>query len=374
VEVIDAYTVKINLNVWDSTASGNLTQNIGFMVSPTACQKNGIEWCGNNPVGTGPFEFVSWQKDAKTVYKKHSGYWQKDKPYLDRIEFLPIVDPLTRQMSFRAGELDVALMLDAKDIPNLKKDGYIVIPAMMGAGANSLVPSSANQQSPWSKLKVRQAAQYAIDNKAIVQGVIYGQAEPTNQYAYKGHWAYNNSVKGYPYNPTKAKQLLAEAGYPNGFKTTIYFGVGRDPDVYTAVQNYLKQVGIDAQVEPAEYGKLQQLYWGGTWDGLLIASGSPVPDTLVPLLRFFASGKQYVSMEIPEDFRKAIQSAVSAPDFKTKQKWIQDVMSLMIDKYCLQLMLYVRQDFAAFSKKIHDTGFHATADATAWTPENAWKE
>ena len=82
-------------------------------------------------------------------------------------------------------------------------------------------PDSANPNSPFAKLKVRQATQHAIDTKAIAQTIFNGEAEPANQWIYKGHWAYNPALKGYPYNPAKAKQLLKEAGYPNGFKTKL---------------------------------------------------------------------------------------------------------------------------------------------------------
>jgi peptide/nickel transport system substrate-binding protein len=83
IDVIDDYTVRIHLSDWDSTLTGNLAQPLGMMISPTAYKKNGQEWCAKNPVGTGPFQFVSWEKDVRTISKKFDGYWQKGKPYLD---------------------------------------------------------------------------------------------------------------------------------------------------------------------------------------------------------------------------------------------------------------------------------------------------
>ena len=92
-------------------------------------------------------------------------------------------------------------------------EAFVVTRHKAGSGARGGVFDSANPKSPFANLKVRQAAQYAIDGAAIVKGIFYGEAEPANQFAYKGHWGYNPSVVGYPYNPTKAKQLLAEAGF-----------------------------------------------------------------------------------------------------------------------------------------------------------------
>ena len=92
------------------------------------------------------------------------------------------------------------------------------------------VPDSANPKSPFADLRVRQAAQYAIDTEAIAKTIFYGEVEPANQWIYKGHWGYNPSVVGYPYNPAKAKQLLAEAGYPNGFKTKLLYRTSPESD------------------------------------------------------------------------------------------------------------------------------------------------
>ena len=82
---------------------------MGMIISPTACKKNGEEWAAKNPVGTGPFQFVSWEKDVRTSYKKFPGYWQKGKPYLDSIEYIPVQDVQTRELSLRRGELDLAV-------------------------------------------------------------------------------------------------------------------------------------------------------------------------------------------------------------------------------------------------------------------------
>jgi ABC-type transport system substrate-binding protein len=160
---------------------------------------------------------------------------------------------MTREMSFRKGESDLMLTQAAKGIAGLEKDGFTVARRMPGSGGWAELPDSANPKSPWADLRVRQAASYAIDKEAIVKALFYGEAEPAYQYGYKGHWAYNPSVIGYPYNPAKAKQLLAEAGYPNGFKTKVMFITNPDNDqVNTAIQGYFKAVGIDLELDPAQ--------------------------------------------------------------------------------------------------------------------------
>ena len=170
-----------------------------------------------------PFSLSSWEKDVRTTYKKFPGYWQKGKPYLDAIEWIPIYDTLTRLLSLKKGEIDLALSLDPKDVGALEKEGFVVARRKVGAGIMSLVPDSANPSSPWANLKVRQAAQYALDTEALVKTIYHGESEAVNQEIYKGHWGYNPSIVGYPYNPARARQLLAEAGYPGGFKTKLSY-------------------------------------------------------------------------------------------------------------------------------------------------------
>ncbi len=376
VAVIDPYTVKISLSEWDSTVISNFTQLPGLMISPASCKKNGPQGCANTPVGTGPFQFVSWDKDKQTVYKKFTGYWQKGKPYLDGIEWISVAEPVTREMVFRKGDADLLLTVAPKDVGTLERDGYKVSRNRL-LGAMSMVPDSANTQSPFADVRVRRAAQYAIDASAIVKSVYFGEAEAASQWAYKGHWAYNKSVQGFPYNPAKAKQLLKEAGYPNGFKTKITYRTNPVQDqVFVAVQGYLKAVGIDAELEPIQIARYDQVaFQGGKWDGLIMNAVLSNPDVVALLAQSYAGkGKQYAQMAAPADYVNAIDNAINAPDFKTKQKWTQEVMKLMIDKYSLQITLLNRSDFAVGAKNVHDHGFSSTPDNSFWTPEKVWME
>jgi peptide/nickel transport system substrate-binding protein len=352
-----------------------MTQGLGMMISPTAYRKNGEEWCVNHPVGTGPFKFVNWQKDSQITFEKFDGYWQKGKPYMDRIEFTTILDSFTRELSLRKGELDLIWTLAAKDLATLEKDGYIVVRRSGGSGARSLVPDSINPKSPFADVRVRRAAAHAIDTGALVKTIYSGENLATNQQIFKGHWAYNSSVAGYPYNPVQAKRLLSEAGYPNGFKTKLLYGTSVENDqVFTAVQSYLKAVGIDVELDAAASGRYIQTAWqGGKWEGLIMAQPSGNPDTVVHLVTFYAgNGKAYSQMLVPSDYGEAIQKAIAAPDFKTKQKWVQQAMKLMIDKYCLTLPLFSVSDFAVSKPYVHNHGFLETPNVGAWRPEDAW--
>jgi peptide/nickel transport system substrate-binding protein len=372
IDLLDEYTLRLNLVEWDSTAANNLAGTLGMTISPAACKKNSVDWAATHPVGTGPFEFVSWEKDTRTVFKKFAGYWQKGKPYLDGVEWTNIVDPLTREMALKKGELDVALILDSQNVKKLESEGFINTRIGLG-GASTLVPNSANPNSPWSKLKVRQAAQYAINAEEIVKTVFAGEAQPAKQWIYKGHWGYNPAVVGYPYNPTKAKQLLKEAGYPDGFKTKIMYQKGLYDLGVAAVQGYLKAVGIDAEIDATQPGRWNQSAMGGTWEGLIFGSASGEPDVL-SLLAVRMSGLQnwYKVTDFPPDYQKAIKFAIAAPDFKAKQKREWDVQKLLVDKHCIALMLWCIMQPVTEQSYVKNSGFFKVAHNGLWTPEDAW--
>jgi peptide/nickel transport system substrate-binding protein len=374
VDVVNDSTVRINLIAWDSTFISNLAQPTGLMISPAAFKKNGADWCSNNPIGTGPFQIVSRQQGVRTSFKKFDGYWQKGKPYLDKIEFTFIQDPLTREMSLKKGDLDLMVTYAAKNLKTLEKEGLVVKRRRQPAGARCLVFDSANPKSPFADVRVRQAAQYAVDINAINMAIFYGEHEPTYQQVYKGNWAYNPSVVGYPYNPAKAKQLLAAAGYPHGFKTKItYYTTPENDQLYSAIQNYLKVVGIDAELDPSQIGRWNQLASGGKWEGMLVGLNANI-DVLAMINQMYTGTGKFTQMLTPPDYLKTIKSAIEAKDFKSKQKYTQEVARLMTDKYSLFLTLYVASEFGAQQPYLHDHGFLGSANTALWTPENAWRD
>jgi len=378
VDVVDNYTVRINLTDWDSTAIIALSETAGLIISPAAFNKNGEAWASNNPVGTGPFQFVSWVKDTKVVYKKFPGYWDKGKPYLDGVEWNIITDANTREISFRTGEQDLLSWPELQNLDKLRKDGFIVDRHIGPPFGLALIPSSADRDSPWSKIKVRQAAQYAIDTVAINNTILYGVQNPSNQLPNKGSWGWNPDIVGYPYNPDKAKKLLAEAGYPNGFKTKII--ARKDPIndlIFTAVQGYLKAVGIDAEQEQITSPAYDRLATSSAWDGLLqSALGSSSDITLDLVKRYIGppEGAWFKSMLIPDDYRKAVLDAVRATDFGTKKKSVRRAMKLFTDKYCLTLNIYSQNFYWVERVPVHNYGINETTNQMQWTPESTWFE
>ncbi|HUJ68346.1 MAG TPA: ABC transporter substrate-binding protein, partial [Syntrophorhabdales bacterium] len=209
-EVLDDYTVRINV---DRYQNNYLNLLVLGMVSPTTFEKKGEEWAKWNPVGTGPFKFVSYERGSKLAFTKWDGYWEKGRPYLDGIEYLFIRDPMTQQAAMRttgSDRVDVLCVTSGEQAAMMKAQGFEVL--SMPVGPVSLIPDSNNQDSPLSKKKVREAVSYAIDRNAIVKARGFGFWGPANQIPSPGQLGYVKNLPVGQYDPKKARQLLSEAG------------------------------------------------------------------------------------------------------------------------------------------------------------------
>jgi peptide/nickel transport system substrate-binding protein len=390
IDVVDNHTVRINLSKWDATLLTQLaTSSAGLMISPTAFQNSAsndtdrANWCITHPIGTGPFKFVSWQRDVEQVYTKFDGYWQAGKPYLDEVDWIIIADPTTELAAFKAGETDVILEVDAKDAKDLAQTGLYIVSSGGGQALYSLVSDSANSSSPFSDIRVRRAVEYAIDKETICSTLGQGAWAPIYQAAPPGNWAENTAVTGYHYDPTKAEELLAEIGYSvdNPLKTTLYSLATPTyfADQATAIQGYLQAVGIDAEIQLLDQGGFFNVFFTPGWqDGLVLAPTGLRPDTLGMLNWIFGTTDQPSSilapLARPADVQDLIAKAMATTDFATEQDYVQQIQELIVDKYCSLSWLFQINISMAKSKKVHDDGLLMFPSETSWRPENAWIE
>lgn len=172
IDVIDPYTVKLTLSQWQTSFLSNFAWAPGRMISPTAIKTHDDQWLLTHPVGTGPFQFVSFVTNSKLTYKKFDGYWQKGKPYLDGIEISMLTDYTVALMSFKSGEADISGAVLPAQVDDLKTAGYTV--SFSPAAAQGLAGDSANPDSPFAKLQVRQALGHAIDMDALNKMIGFG--------------------------------------------------------------------------------------------------------------------------------------------------------------------------------------------------------
>jgi ABC-type transport system substrate-binding protein len=377
IDVVDDYTIRLNLSKYDSSILVTLAGPVGLMISQAAFEKNGgAAWSEKNPVGTGPFKLVGWQRDVKQTYARFDGYWKKGKPYLDGVEWIIIADPLVRLASFKAGESHIVQNVEPKDAKQLQAEGKYQI-ATLASALYALAPDGANPNSVFAKLPVRQAVEYAIDKQALCDTLGYGYWKPLYQAAAPGSWAENPKIVGNKYNPAKAKQLLADAGYPSGFKTTIY--TPNTPqiivDMLTAVQGYLKAVGIDAKLEAMEQVRYGDVYAGKGWsDGLAMAPMGLSPNEIGLLNRLFLPGSVLLPNALrPPAFQQKLIEVGGAADNDTKQKLTWELQKIGAEDNAMMIWLHTSVGMTASQSKVHDHGFSKTI-GVPWTPTEAWME
>jgi peptide/nickel transport system substrate-binding protein len=250
----DASTVVFTLKEPYAPFLSNLAYPTGLIVSPAAVKKYGKDF-GRHPSGTGPFRFAEWESNAKVVITRNDGYWGS-KAKLDAVVFRPITDANTRVAEMLAGGLDLMVEVPPDNVSQFMKDPGFKVEEQAGPHVWFLILNA--KEGPMADKRVRQAVNYAIDKKSLVENVLQGTAEvaagPTPP-AFA--WAYNKSLKPYPYDPQKAKELIDAAG-ANGANITFYVTQGGsgmlDPvPMGTAIQADLAKVGLNVKIETYEW-------------------------------------------------------------------------------------------------------------------------
>ena len=309
VDVIDDYTIRVNIKGYKNTVLTGLGGGSTLIISPTAVEKNGMEWANWHPVGTGPFIFEEFERDARLLYKKNPNYWDKGKPYLDGIEYTVIADDMVQKMAFQRGDIHI-LASRGVMAKELKGAGYKYLAE--AGGTFVLIPDSKNADSPFADKRVRLAVSYALDREALAAALGHGFAKPAYS-LYPGHEA--TALKNFDkqeYNPEKAKKLLADAGYPNGFKTQIHTFIRIVPkDFITAIANMLKEVGIEAEGDFPEAGRYTEYRFKG-WKNSLMGHGLAPFDNMNTGFSFYFGGIQFPSLKKPDEWNTVYNEALGS--------------------------------------------------------------
>ena len=263
VEVVDDYTVRIITKEPNPLLPLQLGF-VGFIVSAAYLEGKEEGFLNTYPMGTGPYKFVEWIKNERITLEAFKDYWGGE-PKIKKLIFKPIPETSSRVASLQTGEVDVALGIPPFMVDQLKGDPKIQVKEMLTDRvifiSFDLVDKSKEVNPEITKIlsqkKVRQAMNYAVDKEALIKTLFMGRAKPIGSPITGFDFGYDDSVKAYPYNPEKAKALLQEAGYPNGFEVTIHTPVGKylqDKEVAEAVAGMLGKVGIRANIRTHEWG------------------------------------------------------------------------------------------------------------------------
>jgi peptide/nickel transport system substrate-binding protein len=284
-EKIDDYTVKLILKRPNASIMTSLAMFTVNIVSPTNAEKY-KEDAFKNPCGTGPFKFVEWVKDDHITLEANENYW-RERAKLDKLIFKVIPDPSARLMALEVGEVqgieypnpaDLDRIKANKDLKLLTEPGMNIGYMAMNEGygyidanengvrdiADEPLVKTPGYFEPLTKKEVRQAINMAIDKKSIVDNLYMGTASIAKNGMPPFMLGYNDDIVDYPYDPARAKQLLAEAGYPDGFEVTLYvMPVSRPymfdpPKIGEAIQSYLAAVGITVKFYQVDWGTYLQ--------------------------------------------------------------------------------------------------------------------
>ncbi len=282
-----------------------------------------------HPIGTGPFMFKEWIRDDRLSCIRFPNYWQQGKPYLDEIEFKVVIDATVQLQGLLVGEFDIIQSLDMHNVPKIEENSETKLYTYSTALA--LVVAMNHQRPPFDNLLVRKAICHAIDRQALLDiaypgGTIIGSfIDSDNPY-------YVDYSEMYPYDPQRARDLLAEAGYPDGFKFTLALPQNYSPHVNAGnmVQNMLKQVGIEAKIQLGDWGTwLSNVYRGRDFDMTIIGHTGKL-DPNGRLAGFGDPEQNYINYNNPEVARLISEAAMTAETEQRKAMYAE-VQRLMAE-------------------------------------------
>ncbi|MFA5919222.1 MAG: ABC transporter substrate-binding protein [Candidatus Nanopelagicaceae bacterium] len=257
-------TVTITTKTADSILPRKLT--VVWMVAPKAWQTLGAAGYALTPIGTGPFTVTEWGATAISL-QANKASWRS--PKVDTMQVLQIPDPTARIQALQSGQIDLAVQVGPDETSEVDRKKFQVVydsfPQVM-----SLAFITTKGDSPLLKKEVRLALNYAINRDSIVNNLLGGKGTAANQGSTKLVFGYNSNLSKYPYDPTKAKALLATAGFPTGFSISADVTVGSfpaDADIYQAVARDLKRIGVTLLLRQIPFSEWLGLYSTNGWKG-----------------------------------------------------------------------------------------------------------
>ena len=271
VKVIDPATVEISLSRPDATFLHVMALNFASVVPQEAVEEHGLDF-GKHPVGTGAFSLGEWTIGQRLVFEKNADYWRNGIPYLDQVVFEVGQEPIVALLRLQNGEVDVP----GDGIPPAKFQEVMADPAQAervvegGQLHTGYITMNVNTP-PLDNVEVRKAINMAINKDRIVQ-IINGRAVPATQPLPPSMPGYTEGYEGYPFDPEAAKQMLADAGLPDGFETELYvMNTDPNPRIAQAIQQDLAAIGVKASIQSLAQANVIEAGGQGTapmiWSG-----------------------------------------------------------------------------------------------------------
>jgi ABC-type transport system substrate-binding protein len=282
-----------------------------------------------------------------------------------------ITDPMTQKAAMQAGDGDAVMCDMGKASNDYQKMGMQV--SSQVTSIFSMIPDTANADSPWSKQAVREAAEYAIDKEALATAFGYGMMKAPYQIVASGYGPYDPKFTGgRKYDPAKAKAKLAEAGYPDGFKTVMYPFPGSNTDLCQSVQKFLSNVGITVDIQySGDYGKYATIRDGGWSNGFFL---DPVPAyaNYMQCISFLFNPQGWIwykSWERNAEYTAAFNTAISTLD--ADNVLIKKLTDLMYSQATVIPVMEQGMSYA-YQPYVKDAGFYTRGMPLFWHTETVW--
>ncbi|HUH75850.1 MAG TPA: ABC transporter substrate-binding protein [Devosia sp.] len=318
VSVIDPLTVEIKLSRPVGMFLFDLGRGDAVIVAPESADNN-----ANEPIGTGPFAFVQWDKGSRVVLEAYAPYWGEP-IHLTKATYVFINDPATMTNALLAGDIDGTNNFGTDSISVFENDPRFQV--LVGTTEGETILATNNKRPPFDKLKVRQAMAHAINREAIIEGATNGYGVPIGSHFAPHHPYYVDLTGTYPYDPAKAKQLLAEAGFPDGFSTTLKM----PPLAYARLSGQIiasefAAVGIKVELINIEWAQwLDEVYSKKDFDLTIVSHVEPFD------IGNYANPDYYFGYDNPK-FQSVIETLNATTDDAKRKELAIEAQTILAD-------------------------------------------
>ena len=333
VVVVDPHRVRFQLHepFPDFMAFyGTLATGAGWVVPRKYIEKVGDDGFKRQPIGLGPYRFVSHTPGVELVMEAYEGYWRKV-PNVKRLVFRSMPDETTRAAALKAGDVDIVYLLSGPTAEEVKRSAGLKLVAARPPGVPYLdMPEQWDPKSPWHDRRVRLAASYALDRNALNQAETLGMSRPTGGLIPRV-LEFARAYEPPPYDPAQAKKLLGEAGYPNGFDAgdltpfPPFFGLGE------GLVNYLQAVGIRTKLRTMERAAFLSAWREHKLKGVIMGLGAPAGNAATRIEVYVTKNGIYASGVVPE-IEDLFQRQARELDRKKREAMLHQIQQIMHDR------------------------------------------
>ncbi|MFC2007832.1 ABC transporter substrate-binding protein [Chloroflexota bacterium] len=374
IDVIDDYKIRLNLPKYDSLILDELMiDHKAIIVSPTAIEQNGIEWVNKNPVGTGPFKFGSYEPGIEMNLVRNDDYWQEGLPYLDGMDKIIVPEAMTQVAVLKGGDAhQIYHPVSSTLAIALGEEGYNIQSTI--SNTMGLVGNTNNPENIFSNDLAAAAIEYAIDKEEMCDTIGKGMYTPVYQMFPEGHPGYNTALPDRKYDPEKARALLVEAGYPDGFKFKWYIRATTWPEGTVAMQANLADVGIELDIEIVSRGFEDGIRWGGTMpaDDSAQHNQGMRPDPVSVLRYMIASTSEgYQDMARPAGIDEVINNAVMARNNESREALALEAVKMLYDDVAWVPWIAIKR-FAVVDPAVKDYKYFVQGYSNLHDSTRAW--